>query len=152
VIEEILLDLGLEEGKRNKYLKMACGENPKGIYRHTRMGLVWLLRERLKKARVIMWQQDAWCKNVLNIESSRMIKKSKMSRFVEVEGRLPEAWELDTAIDLLRGELNVNIHCYEPQDLERMMDVLHEFGIHPSSFHHALDAWKVPELLKKLER
>jgi imidazolonepropionase-like amidohydrolase len=63
VVEEMLLDLGLKEWERKRYLKMACGENPKGIYGHTRMGLVRLLREHLNKAKVIMGQQDAWCEN-----------------------------------------------------------------------------------------
>lgn len=33
-----------------------------------------------------------------------------------------------------------------------MLSVLHEFSIHPSAFHHALEAWEVPELLKSLEK
>ncbi|KAL2878408.1 hypothetical protein SGCOL_006382 [Colletotrichum sp. CLE4] len=32
-----------------------------------------------------------------------------------------------------------------------MLDVLHEFGVHPQAFHHALEAWQVPEFLKKQE-
>jgi hypothetical protein len=88
----------------------------------------------------------------ISVQISNVMRKRRISRFVKVEGRRPEAFKLDTAITLLRGDLNVNIHCYEPQDLERMVEVLHEFDIHPSSFHHALGAWKVPELLKKLER
>jgi hypothetical protein len=50
----------------------------------------------------------------------------------------------------LRGEINVNLHWYTPENLETMLSVLqHEFGVHPSTFHHALEveAWQVPELL-----
>jgi hypothetical protein len=152
VVEELLLEHGLPETSRQRYLKMACGENPKGVYGHTRMGLVWLLREHLDKAKQVKDRQDAWCRNALEIESSTLMRKSKTFRFLRDDGRRREAFDLDTAIAMLRGDLNVNVHCYEPQDFERMLSVLHEFGVHPSAFHHALDAWKVPELLKKLER
>jgi imidazolonepropionase-like amidohydrolase len=150
VVEELLLDHGLPEASRQRYLKMACGENPKGVYGHTRMGLVWLLRQHFDKAREIKERQDAWCQNALEIESSTLMKESKVFRFLKDSGRRPDAFELDTAIAVLRGELNVNIHCYEPEDFERMLAVLHEFDVHPAAFHHALDAWKVPEMLKQL--
>ncbi|KAL4950332.1 hypothetical protein BDW69DRAFT_187473 [Aspergillus filifer] len=32
-----------------------------------------------------------------------------------------------------------------------MLSVLREFGVHPNAFHHALEAWQVPELLKHLK-
>ncbi|KAH8588359.1 amidohydrolase-domain-containing protein [Bisporella sp. PMI_857] len=152
VVEELLLDHGLPEASRRRYLKMACGENPKGQYHHTRMGLVWSLREHLDKARKVRDSQDAWCENALHVENAIFMKGSRISRFLKEDGRRPQVLELDTAIALLKGELNVNVHCYEPEDLERMLAVLHEFGVHPAAFHHALDAWKVPELLKQLER
>lgn len=154
VVEELLLDHGIEDVERKRYLKMACGENPKGIYGHTRMGLAWLLREHLDKARKTRESQDSWCQNALEIEQIKVLftlKASKISQFILREGRRPEEISLDTTISLLRGELNVNVHCYEPQDFERMLAVLHEFGVHVSAFHHALEAWRVPELLKQLE-
>lgn len=40
VVEEILLEHGIDASDRRKYMKMACGENPKGAYGpgRTRMG------------------------------------------------------------------------------------------------------------------
>lgn len=151
VVDELLLDYGVPEGRRQRYLKMACGENPKDQYDHTRMGLVWLLRQHLEKAKKLKERQDDWCSGALEIESSGILKKSKLANHLRNVGARPEELELETTVALLKGELNVNIHCYEPEDLELMLSVLHEFGVHPQSFHHALDAWKVPQLLKKLE-
>ena len=112
---------------------------------------MWRLRKHLNEAREVQESQDAWCENALEIENSSVLKNSKITRFLKAEGRRPSAFELETAIAVLRGEVNVNIHCYEPQDLERMLSVLHEFGVHPAAFHHALEAWEIPELLKRLE-
>ncbi|KAL4924966.1 uncharacterized protein BDV17DRAFT_294914 [Aspergillus undulatus] len=67
------------------------------------------------------------------------------------EGRRPDPFELEAFVALLRGEVNLNVHCYTLKDLERILSVLHEFGIHPNAFRHALEAWQVPELLKHPE-
>lgn len=32
-----------------------------------------------------------------------------------------------------------------------MLEVLHEFGVHPQTFHHALEAWQVPNFLRAQE-
>ncbi|GAQ45731.1 hypothetical protein AtubIFM55763_004841 [Aspergillus tubingensis] len=151
VIEELLLEHGIPEQDRQRYLKMACGENPKRNYQHTRMGLAWLLREKLAEAQELEQRQAAWCRGALEIEHTRFDRARHITRFLEQQGRRPESFELDTFVALIRGELNVNVHCYTPEDLERMLAVLHEFGIHPRAFHHALEAWQVPELLKRLE-
>jgi hypothetical protein len=151
VVDELLLDYGLPEKSRKRYLKMACGENPKGNYQNTRLGLVWLLRKHLEEARELQVRQSSWCRTALEIEKSIFSNSRRISEFLKDEGRLPEVFELETSLALLRGELNVNVHCYEPEDLERMVSVLHEFGIHPSAFHHALEAWQVLEMLKSLE-
>ncbi|KAJ5685084.1 hypothetical protein N7536_007703 [Penicillium majusculum] len=151
VVDGLLLDYGIAEKSRQRYLKMACGENPKGNYKNTRMGLVWLLRKHLAEARELQERQSAWCRAAANIDKSSFSQSRQISQFLKDEGRRPESFELETSLALLRGELNVNVHCYEPEDLERMLSVLHEFGIHPSAFHHALEAWEVPEFLKSLE-
>ncbi|OJJ54511.1 hypothetical protein ASPSYDRAFT_159752 [Aspergillus sydowii CBS 593.65] len=152
VIEELLLENGIPETNRQRYLKMACGENPKRVYGHTRLGLAWLLRKELAKAREIQRDQDAWCRGAVEVEKgNRYTRAREISKFLAREGGRPDSFELETFLALLRGDLNVNVHCYTPEDLERMLSVLHEFDIHINSFHHALKAWQVPELLKQLE-
>ncbi|OOG00865.1 hypothetical protein ASPCADRAFT_511739 [Aspergillus carbonarius ITEM 5010] len=151
VIEELLLEHGIPEPDRQRYLKMACGENPKGVYHHTRLGLAWLLREKLAEARELLERQSDWCRAAFEVEGIKFGQRQQIARFLERQGRRPDSFQLETFVALIRGELNVNVHCYTPEDLERMLAVLHEFGIHPQAFHHALEAWQVPELLKRQE-
>ncbi|KAB8222437.1 hypothetical protein BDV33DRAFT_189637 [Aspergillus novoparasiticus] len=151
VVEELLLEFGLPENNRQRYLKMACGENPKRVYGNTRLGLTWLLRKHLEEARDLHERQSAWCRAAYDVEETSFAKTHHVKTFIRNHGKRPESFELDTLVALIRGELNVNVHCYEPEDFERMLSVLHEFGVHPQAFHHALEAWQVPELLKNLE-
>ncbi|KAI8172337.1 hypothetical protein K4K51_011224 [Colletotrichum sp. SAR 10_75] len=151
IVEDLLLEHGLPEESRQRYLKMACGENPKHLYGHTRLGNAWLLRQHLEKARKLKSEQNAWCHTAEHVEGEGF-KHGKIARFVAEYGGFPEDLELEATVALLRGEFNVNIHCYEPEDFERMLAVLHEFGVHPQAFHHALEAWQVPEFLKEQER
>ncbi|KAE8140535.1 hypothetical protein BDV38DRAFT_290241 [Aspergillus pseudotamarii] len=151
IVEELLLEYGLPENARQRYLKMACGENPKGVYGNTRLGLTWLLRKHLEEARDLHERQSAWCRAAFDVQESSFAKTHHIRTLIRSHGKRPESFELETLVALIRGELNVNVHCYEPEDLERMLAVLHEFGVHPQAFHHALEAWQVPELLKHLE-
>ncbi|KAJ0282272.1 hypothetical protein CBS470a_007862 [Colletotrichum nupharicola] len=151
IVEDLLLEHGIPEEGRQRYLKMACGENPKHLYGHTRLGNAWLLRQHLEKARKLKSEQDAWCRTAEHVEAEGF-KHVRIARFVAEYGGFPEDLELEATVALLRGEFNVNIHCYEPEDFERMLAVLHEFGVHPQAFHHALEAWQVPEFLKEQER
>ena len=152
VIEELLLENGIPEANRQRYLKMACGENPRRVYGHTRLGLAWILRKELAKAREIQRDQDAWCRGAVEVEKgNRYTRAREVSKFLAREGGRPDSFELETLLALLSGKLNVNVHCYTPEYLERMLSVLHEFGVHINGFHHALEAWQVPELLRQWE-
>lgn len=148
IVEELLLEDGLPEEQRQRYLKMACGENSKYLYGHTRLGNVWLLRQHLEKAQKLMNKQDMWCKSALQLESAGPFSERRITNFMTDRGELPVDLELKATVALLRGKFNVNIHCYEPEDLERMLAVLHEYGVHPQAFHHALEAWQVSEFLR----
>ncbi|KAJ0425611.1 amidohydrolase [Aspergillus carlsbadensis] len=153
VIQELLLEYGIPESQRQRYLKMACGENPRRFYGYTRLGLAWLLREKLAEAQELQKQQAEWCSTASEIqERSRLTQGRHISSFLRSQGPRPESFELETLVALIRGDINLNVHCYTPEDLETMLSVLHEFGIHPQAFHHALEAWQVPEWLKKEER
>ncbi|KAL4946520.1 hypothetical protein BDV06DRAFT_233118 [Aspergillus oleicola] len=151
-VEELLLESGIPERQRQRYLKMACGENPRRVYSHSRMGLAWLLREKLAEAQELQGRQESWCQAAYDIEaSSSFTQRQRASEFLASAGHLPQSFELETFIALLRGEVNLNVHCYTPEDLETMLSVLKEFGVHPNAFHHVLEAWQVPELLRRLE-
>ncbi|KAL4912899.1 hypothetical protein BDW62DRAFT_215979 [Aspergillus aurantiobrunneus] len=141
VIEELLLDNGIPESQRQRYLNMACGENSKSAYGHARPGLAWLLREKLAEAQELQRHQSSWCLSAFEVERRGGYGHAReISNFVEREGQRPDSFELETFLALLRGEVNLNVHCYTPGDLERLLSVLHEFGIHPQALHHALEA------------
>ncbi|KAL0486740.1 amidohydrolase [Acrasis kona] len=118
-------------------LKMACGENPKHYYKRldiapsSRMGSAWLMREKFQQAKDLVQQQDDFDCNA----------KSNDNR--------PENLELDTLSYLLRKHTNVtlHVHCYQTHDLEMMVRLSREFGFKIDTFQHALEAYKVPQLL-----
>lgn len=52
-------------------------------------------------------------------------------------------------VALLRGEVLLNVHCYETHDIEAMIRHSLEFNFTISAFHHALDAYRIPEILRR---
>ncbi|KAH6661396.1 carbohydrate esterase family 9 protein [Truncatella angustata] len=143
VVEEMLLEHGINIEDRHRYMKFACGENPKRVYGHTRMGLAYMLRRHLTRAKELMDDQDAWCDAATKLRTD-----AQRIYFTEEKGRLPEQLELESTIALIRGQVAMHNHCYEPQDFETMLGVVQEFGIHVRAFHHAIEAWQVPEMIK----
>lgn len=144
VIEEMLLEHGLPKEERHRYIKMACGENPQQVYGHTRMGNVWVLRKWLAKAEELVDKQDAWCEDALAANDV-----AARARILAIKGSYPEERELDSTVGLIRGRVSMQNHCYEPEDMETMLRISHEFGFRVRAFHHALEAWQVPEMLKE---
>lgn len=114
-------------------LKMACGENPKRVYRNrgpsTRMGNVAGYREAWIKAADYRRKWDAW----------------------ENGGRKGDAptrdLGLETLAGVLRGDILVHNHCYRADEMAQMIDIAHEFGYKIRSFHHAVEAYKLRDRL-----
>jgi len=114
-------------------LKMACGENPKRVYGgkgtapSTRMGNVAGYR-------------SAW------IAAGKY--KKKWDNYRENGGEIPERdLQLETLAGVLDGEILVHNHCYRGEEMAIMMDIAREFGFQISAFHHAVEAYKVADLL-----
>lgn len=151
VVEEILLEHGIPQNDRRRYMKMACGENPKRVYDHTRMGNAWVFRHHMERARELVEKQDSWCLSaaVARESGDRNAIEALMTSVNGEKVGLPEELELDSSTAILRGKIGVNIHCYEPEDFEDMLLHSKEFGFRIQAFHHALSAWKVPELIKE---
>lgn len=111
-------------------LKMACGENPKrgDGYPRTRMGNVAGYRNALIKADAYRRKWDAWLDNP--------------------EGDPPER-DLgnETLAEALRGNILLHVHCYRADEIANVIEVAKEFGMQVRSFHHAVEAYKVRDLL-----
>lgn len=151
VVEELLLEHGIPLSDRRRYMKMACGENPKRVYDHTRMGNAWVFRHHMERAKELVEKQDTWCLSaaVAKEQRNERMIASLVTPDSNSKGGLPEELELDSTVAILRGKIGVNIHCYEPEDFEDMLLHSKEFGFRIQAFHHALSAWKVPELIKE---
>ena len=65
-------------------------------------------------------------------------------------GDMPER---DLAMDTLRGVLDGKIlvqnHCYRADEMANMIDMAKEFGYHITAFHHAVEAYKIADLLRE---
>ncbi|WP_310466943.1 amidohydrolase family protein, partial [Sphingomonas sp.] len=116
-------------------LKMACGENPKRVYGskgnmpQTRMGNIALVRETWLKAREYRRKWDAYDKN----------------------GGTAPARDLamDTLRGVLAGQILVHNHCYRGDEMALMIDVAKEMGYKIGTFHHAVESYKVADLLAR---
>jgi imidazolonepropionase-like amidohydrolase len=56
---------------------------------------------------------------------------------------------LDTLREVFHGRIRINMHCYRASDMATAIQMSHEFGYRISSFHHAIEAYKIAPLLAK---
>ena len=115
-------------------LKMACGENPKGVYRSrgpsTRMGNMAGYRAAFIQAEQYRRRWDKWNKDHQGDMPARDLR-------------------LESLAEVLRGNIFVQNHCYRADEMAQMMDLAREFGFHIRSFHHAVEAYKIADLLAR---
>ena len=115
-------------------LKMACGENPKRVYGakgrqpSTRMGNIAVDRQTWARATEY---------------------KRKWDKYEKDGGEAPvRDIGLDTLRGVLAGEILVQNHCYRADEMANVIDMAKEFGYKVSAFHHAVEAYKIADLLK----
>ncbi|KAI7863022.1 hypothetical protein BDF14DRAFT_1885495 [Spinellus fusiger] len=153
---DMLITAGTEERDQEvewRYMKMACGENPKNVYGgqgmpQTRLGENYLLRKRFQEAQTLKYAQDDWCDAALRINST--LAEAKGSDTIpRLSERFPEALELESLVALLRHEVLLNVHCYLPHDIEALISHSVEFGFEIAALHHALSAWQIPDIIKR---
>src|SRR5947207_810722 len=114
-------------------LKMACGENPKRVYASrgpsTRMGNVAGYRAAWIQAEAYRRRWDAWNTTHKGDPPTRDLG-------------------LETLAEVLRGNILVHNHCYRADEMAQMIDIAHEFGYKIRAFHHAVEVYKIADLLK----
>jgi imidazolonepropionase-like amidohydrolase len=115
-------------------LKMACGENPKRVYSgrgpSTRMGEMAGYRAAFAQAAEYRRRWDKWNADHQGDPPSRDLR-------------------LETLADVLRGKILVQNHCYRADEMANMLDLAREFGFHIRSFHHAVEGYKIADLLAR---
>ncbi len=110
-------------------IKMACGENPKRVYGDdpggpsTRMGNLAHMRAAFQGALDYRYARLSW------------------------RDKPPRDADKDVLLDVLDGRVRVHIHCYRHDDIEGIYRVMDQYKIQVVSFHHALGAYKVRDLL-----
>ncbi|KAI1291569.1 hypothetical protein EDD11_008850 [Mortierella claussenii] len=143
--DDMLVEAGVDDKWR--YMKMACGENPKRFYGgylgrmpSTRLGEGWLFRDQFAKATKLKQAQDDWCDAAENLPHFGRHRLGTP---------FPEDLQYESLVGILRDDVKLNIHCYETHDLEAMVRHSNEYKFKISAFHHGLDAYRVPEILKR---
>ena len=114
-------------------LKMACGENPKRVYGTRNIAP-------MSRMGNLAGQRAAW------IAAQQYLEKQE--RAAQGKGETPPRdLNLDTLAGVLKGEILVHNHCYRTDEIALMIDLAREFDYHPGTFHHAVEAYKVADLL-----
>ena len=132
----------LADPDRNwRYMKMACGENPKRVYGkvgqsgpYSRLGEAWEFRHAFEQATALVKAQDDWC------DAASALGIEKMSSY------LPQELKWESLAAVLRGQVHVNTHCYTIPDLEGFVRHTNEFKFPVRAFHHAHQTYLVPEV------
>ncbi|KAK4704844.1 hypothetical protein P7C70_g1364, partial [Phenoliferia sp. Uapishka_3] len=127
-----------EDPPRWRHMKMACGENIRRVYKQTRLDLSYNFRSALEKARSIKISQDEYCEKAVQASARGDI----------LEEKFPYDLEWEALVDVLRGKVKVNTHCYESTDFSAFIRHTNEFQFPVAAFHHAHEAYIVPDLLK----
>lgn len=55
--------------------------------------------------------------------------------------------ELETLAGVLDGEIRVHMHCHRADEMALVLDLAREFDYRIGTFHHALEAYKIADLL-----
>jgi len=117
-------------------LKMACGENPKRVYGRrntapaTRMGNVAGYRRAWQAASDYREKWRRW-----------------RDTGSDPEKRPERNLQHETLAGVLDGEIRVQNHCYRADEMAIMINLAKEFGYKIASFHHAVEAYKIRDLL-----
>ncbi len=116
-------------------MKMALGENPKGVYSQTgkiktRMGTAAILRDTLRRA----------------VEYSDALKAAE-----EDPSKAPKFDnKLDALVPVVRGEMLCRIHCHRVDDIATAMRVCEEFKLR-YALEHCTEGYKIADKLAEKE-
>ncbi len=108
-------------------LKMACGENPKRVYGDrggpgSRMGNIAGYRKN-------------W------------IKAAEYKKKIEDGDEPTRDLQLETLAGVLNGDILIQMHCYRADEMVQIIDLSKEFNYKINTFHHAVEAYKIGDLL-----
>jgi imidazolonepropionase-like amidohydrolase len=123
-------------------LKMACGENPKRVYGNrnqmpgSRMGNMALNRQTWAKAQEY---HRKWADYNRKVEDGTAKASDAPARDLQME----------TLAGVLDGKILVQNHCYRADEMANVIDMSKEFGYKVTTFHHAVESYKVADILAR---
>ncbi|MEO1969154.1 MAG: amidohydrolase [Sphingomonadaceae bacterium] len=103
--------------------KMACGENPKRVYGS---------KGRMPSTRMGNFAVD----------------RQTWLDAKDYDGKKRDLGK-DTLKGVLDGKILVHNHCYRADEMAQVIDMSREMGYHVAAFHHAVEAYKIGDLLKQ---
>ena len=119
-------------------LKMACWENPNRVSGERRQAPASRMAN-------VAGYRSAW------IEAAEYLRKLEEYEEKAAAGEDADPpvrdLQLETLAEVLRGRLLVHNHCYRGEEMAVMLDIAREFGYRITAFHHAVEAYKVADLL-----
>ena len=106
--------------------KMACGENPKRVYGG---------RGRMPSTRMgnFAFNRQTWFDAIDYANSEDPDRDLGM----------------ETLVGVLEGDILVHNHCYRADEMALVMDMAQEMGYRVTAFHHAVEAYKIGDLLRE---
>ena len=123
-------------------LKMACGENPKRVYGsrnqmpQTRMGNIAYARQTWADATEYKRKWDDYT------------RKAKAGTAKPTDAPRRDLAK-DTLMGVLNGEILIQNHCYRADEMTNMIAMAREFGYKITAFHHAVESYKIADILAK---
>ncbi len=82
--------------------------------------------------------------------TSRPAGSSSCGEFKELKPTPPRRdFNLETLVGILEGRFLAQVHCYRADDMMWMIKLADEFGFKIRAFHHALEAYKIRDILAK---
>ena len=135
-------------------LKMACGENPKRVYHElkrapsTRMGNLRAVREAFLHAQKYARDWEDWTKKQRQPPPPEAADGGADKKHDKGEDKAPDRdLALETLALVMRGDILVEWHCYQADDMLAALQIADEFGFKVRAFHHALEAYKIRDVL-----
>lgn len=136
-------------------LKMACGENPKRVYGGkgqapmTRMGNVAGYRQAFADAQAYREEWQKYRRELAEYEKKQNSATGKRDQDAKPPSPPKRSLKSETLVGAMAGEIRVHIHCYRADEMATMIDVAREFGFQIAAFHHAVEAYKIADVLAR---
>lgn len=119
-------------------LKMACGENPKRVYGGKGRAPSTLMGN-------VAGYRNAW----IGARDYNTSWEEYRTAYAAGEDPTPPSQDLskDTLAGVLNGEILIHNHCYRADQMAVMIDIANEFDYKISTFHHAIESYKIADIL-----